>query len=358
MDIRKFLTLVTQPNKVSSEEEKDLRDLVIKYPYFQAARILLAKATGASSEEVKTAAAYTQNRTVLKRVMDSEFNANINLPNTQNLDIHPQDLNAFDKLSGEYKEENIEEAEENHISQDLEQEEVNETFDLKTEQEEKDKTSLSIIEITESQADFKEKEEDNNDSIPSELEMLERFQGFLKNKETFHQDETEEGWNEEDDTDVEILLLNKRNKEVIDNEEEVTPPIFNEQLVQDKKLAETSNLPVQLSIETVAPATSFSLLNETSSKTEKEYQADIIDNFIVNNPVISVDKDKENKPQKDLSAQYACELKGPLAEHYAHFLEKEGKSKAAIKIYQALILKNPKKKSYFANRIENLNNNI
>lgn len=82
---------------------------------------------------------------------------------------------------------------------------------------------------------------------------------------------------------------------------------------------------------------------------------DIIDSFIASEPSISVSKDVP-QPEKivDLSMDYEAFPDGLVTENLAAILSQQGKTQKAIDMYKKLILKNPKKKSYFASQIEKL----
>jgi len=96
------------------------------------------------------------------------------------------------------------------------------------------------------------------------------------------------------------------------------------------------------------------LSTSASDKDKKEIQKEIIERFIKNNPKI-LPSDEEPKGEiSDLSSS-SSEMKDDLVtENLAIILARQGKRDKAIEIYEKLILKIPKKKSYFAARIAEL----
>ncbi len=99
---------------------------------------------------------------------------------------------------------------------------------------------------------------------------------------------------------------------------------------------------------------SESTKSNTNPVDKKEAQKEIIERFIKTNPKI-LPSDEEPKGEiSDLSTASA-EMNDDLAtENLAVILARQGKRDKAIEIYEKLILKIPKKKSYFAARIAEL----
>ncbi|MDN3670126.1 hypothetical protein QWY93_12400 [Echinicola jeungdonensis] len=87
----------------------------------------------------------------------------------------------------------------------------------------------------------------------------------------------------------------------------------------------------------------------------KREQGDIISSFNKKNIKLAAIKENENtEKNQDLSIHSTQLNENLLSESYAKLLSKQGKKEKAIKIYEKLILKFPKKKAYFANLINEL----
>lgn len=113
-------------------------------------------------------------------------------------------------------------------------------------------------------------------------------------------------------------------------------------------------------------------VQETVTKTEEEMQEEelaakkmhrqIIEKFIKNDPKIRPVNDflSEQAEHSDLSLQALQPLNsGSLAtESFAIILEKQGKFSKSKEIYEKLILKNPEKKDYFAEKIKELSDRL
>lgn len=100
-----------------------------------------------------------------------------------------------------------------------------------------------------------------------------------------------------------------------------------------------------------------SLTSVTEEKPEKQHKFDLIDKFIQEDPKIKPKKTEFYSPinMARLSVVDDSEL---VSETLALIQVEQGNYQEAIKTYQKLSLKNPEKRTYFANQIKILNQKI
>jgi len=86
---------------------------------------------------------------------------------------------------------------------------------------------------------------------------------------------------------------------------------------------------------------------------KKTSQKDIINQFLVKKPSVDGKKEPENK--EDLAKDSIKDVE-VATERLAEIYTLQGLNDKAIEIYDKLILKNPEKRAYFAEKIEKLKN--
>lgn len=93
----------------------------------------------------------------------------------------------------------------------------------------------------------------------------------------------------------------------------------------------------------------FDIIDEDSPKIEERF--DLIDQFIKNSPKMKINEDYESKSNFKSDAKIKDEL---MTETLAKIYVKQEKFNKAIKAYQILSLKYPKKSSLFADQINGI----
>jgi len=92
--------------------------------------------------------------------------------------------------------------------------------------------------------------------------------------------------------------------------------------------------------------------DKTGKNSNKLFQSELIDKFIIANPRIEPNKDKTNVSTEDIFKPFVEESAGLVTETLAKIYVSQGYYSKAIDIYEKLSLKFPEKSSYFASQIE------
>ena len=90
----------------------------------------------------------------------------------------------------------------------------------------------------------------------------------------------------------------------------------------------------------------FDIIDDNEQQVEKKF--DLIDQFIKNSPKIQFSQEKKSEPEIKISAKIKDEL---ITETLAKIYVTQKKFNKAIKAYEILSLKYPKKSSFFADQI-------
>lgn|GEM_PF-4645648 len=207
MDSDRLKELLENPDSITIEHISELEDLVRTYPYFQAAKVLLAKAAG-NSEMIKSAATITADRTILMRLIKGNFDQDVNIPNLNDLDIDTE-VNAFDQLQDNEEIQTSEEEQSN--------DEMNALLDTFEEEAEKEELGITQEEQQETEVIEEEGKEETISSEPKKDMGLSDFStedyklpdynyNFDSDKEEENSDDTEEDsvltWDDDTEEDT------------------------------------------------------------------------------------------------------------------------------------------------------------
>ena len=308
--------LLNNPSKATKDDIIHLENEISSYPYAQFLHILLARIhfqhnTKEKNKKLITAAIYSSDRSVLKKVVQER-----NYLEDQEEIIPYQGISKFELYDENTKIEpgTINQTTENESSSIFD--EVLKNLErLKSLRQEFQFLELNAakhkIEETPSKEKKRAKETKKNESIKSETKELKK----TKNSESKQQHLDE--------------IIEK--DEILDSQ-------VNEYFLGEIKKNTESPEPV---------------------KTNKHAnQNQIIEKFIEEQPSIgSIKKDVEkssdeiNKDLSEKSTKFGDDL---VSENLAIILLKQGKKERAIDIYKKLIWKLPQKKAYFAARIEEI----
>lgn len=338
MNREQLLHIIEHPNAaISSENLKELEELVKVFPYFQGGHILIAKAYHQSGnvfadKKIKKAAVYTPNRKKLKNYISTPATSSEPAVVEHNVAAEPVSI----------------------------------------------PTSVpdTIVEVVEA----KETKPNLNEAIKLQLEKLQEAKKEVLKPEKHTEKPTEA----KQETKAKLTAKKQpvKVKKPITAKAKPAP----KEKKQTEKKAVVKQPPKTTKKESISSSRLGDALYEINDRTEtasvdntpdilleylqhiqskkrsakkpKKDQFDIIDSFIKEEPSISrIDLDKATKSAStDLSQNSSIENTKLISENLALIYARQGNISKAISIYEELILKNPLKKAYFASQIEKLKN--
>lgn len=356
MDSNNFnINLLSDLNLLKNYSTDDLERLVVQYPYFQTAHLLLAKHYYENQHDhydgfLKKASALAVDRSKLYEI------------------IH--DWNSTEQLV--VNEEIIEEAIEESIEEESSIEEIIES--LSEEEEFELPKDFNLEELGNTLASINQEREETEegeieDPMDEEIdELITQGEEAIASSEILVDTEEEvsteslEVINESDEKETPIT----GKKSFLDwikafNE---VPAEDSEEILDSDDEVSTKEETEEIEVEAEPPITyRIELPNKQpmQSFVQKEEEENIIDQFIELDKKQTVtpnlEEEKEVKPKQEIKRKASNQF-GLVSETLAIIHAKQGKLDKAIEIYEQLILQEPKKSAYFASQIEKLKNNI
>lgn len=325
-------TAILQVHEHESGPTEDWKMLVDKYPYFNIAHVMLAKASHDNgdldyNDHLQMAALYTGNRKAL-----------------------------YDLIIGASLRKKITEVdEEMEVSEEVAVEEETDADEqvLEVEATESESPEAELTEVDETEPDIAQKEEEEESVTEEEETEVENDSETASPKKL----EIEEL----DEMEKEILyeaVYSSIEQEVqegvgdeIDEESEVDGKESSAQGMDEQELS-----PYAKWLKQRSKAVHF---REEEAITEEQAKGldekDLIDRFIKNDPKISVKKD-DLFSNENLGKMSLVEDEDFVTETLAKVYARQGKINKAIKAYKKLSLKYPEKSIYFANQLKKLQN--
>ena len=318
MNTKTFTYLLANPQKISQDQQRELSEVLKKYPYFQSARALQLKGLKNSNsflynDALKITAAYTTDRNILFEYITSDHFIQNEI--SEVIQQHDESVNKIEVVSEDISEQISVEID-NQIKAELKKAEaiLNPNLFLPFDsaqdklQQESDE---SIIE---------------DDTVPKSSKDLEA--------------------NKQIPTGV---YLEHSPKAGIENELQTNEPL-------DFKKEDAHSFSEWLQLTYANPIVRE---EKAAIPSEKKKKFNLIDRFIQDkpkmNPLIIPLEKKENK---NLASQYIQAPEANMTETLAKVYLQQKKYKKAIQAYKILILKNPEKSGFFADQIKAIHKQI
>ena len=235
MNVSEFLNLLQNPDTVlSSEQTRHLEELLIEYPYFQAARALYLKGLKTQesykyNNELKKTAAYTTDREVLFDFITSE---NFNIQQAEEKASHAMDLTTknvqldegFKDISTPREDQQISHADEVDIEPEFDLEEnvieLAETEKPLSFNQGEKHSFLEWLQLTSGQSNNKTEDQEQSKEKKKKFELLDRF---IENNPKIVPKETEK-----------VQEINIKESLKLDKEEVMTETLANIYVEQQK----------------------------------------------------------------------------------------------------------------------------
>ena len=382
MSSQDFILNLRTPSAISNSDHDTIIDIINKYPYFQCARILIAKSSVLKNKKdakknLATAAVYSTNRRLLKKYIKDELYFLDSKEKNQDLRIRPSTDNHLDSEDSSSPKDVMKE---NTRDLDVFLTEFYSDLESLGKSRKKFKALQKQIEEDEAITMAINKAKPRNELTEHQTEKDKNYQNDHKAKTGSSKARSKE------DKVISLTLENVKSgsdkKELEkDKKSGQKQESTQEQIKKNNPIAfiKTNPIKEKTEVEPLGHGDADSKLvnkEETddgklkivrrkfgkiqSTRFEKiereENKEDVVDEFISSNPQIKVPIKYDSTSQEDLSEDSTRLTDDVASEYLAEIYLNQGKTERAIVIYQRLSLKFPEKKSFFANLIESLRN--
>lgn len=376
MNKQKFVEFIRKPDSLTTKNLEEIQEVVSTYPYFQNARIILAKGAKIkdlpdSKEKIASASIYASNRALLKKYINDE------LIFLRPLDAHESvqtDSKPTPKITKSHHDEiksdsSIVTAEAPVVLEQPEEPEVIIPAEPVVEKPESKVEILKESEEPETQSTLTDETEQPSDLDGLISELWKDIDELRKSKARFL--EIEKRIEEEDAVEKAVKKATQSS-----SSKSVEKPA--KKATAKKNVA--AKTPVKKSTAQAKPAAtsrakkSSKKSSDTTEKKDKDSsdsdkpggpsgdstfkkinQNEIIEKFIQTNPSMPKPNRSDSVKMEDLS-QDSIEMNPEIASEYlAEIYLEQGRKDRAIQIYEKLIVKFPEKSVYFAGVIKKLN---
>ncbi|UII25224.1 hypothetical protein LVD15_18185 [Fulvivirga maritima] len=318
MNKQKFIKIVKNYNNISEEDRNKLHELVKNYPYSQILHTLIAKANNDANTDIATqtlhyAALYASDRHVLRNIIEEE-------PEEEEVLI-----SADEELVTEPKEES-------GFSASIDEEDIHS-------EELRDSVLLDLEALRKSKESY----------LEWVAEHPEKEKKPAKKKTTKKSTESSTSTKAKKTATAKEPAAKKTAKTTAKS-------TTKKSTATSKKTSTTAKAATKAKASTSKEGGSTTKRKTSGkpTKTNKEEQNQIIDQFINAEPTLSAKPTASSEAQVDLSETSTHFSDDLVSENLAIILIGQGKKDKAIDIYKKLIWKFPQKKSYFATQIKDL----
>ncbi|MFP4088834.1 MAG: tetratricopeptide repeat protein [Cyclobacteriaceae bacterium] len=319
-----LINMMSYPNEISDREVDELNNILSEYPYFQLGHALLAKArhdkqTPDAYASLSHAAIYAPDRHMLRKLFYESLSIEKNTlaaSGTETPISEPENINAQPEAPA--------------VTTDLP---VPEKYEPPLGEEES--------------PDFSSDQVISSDKVYQELQ--ENLEQLRRNRNKFDQEDqdTEPGKKkiaeQNDDSNKQHLLQAERPR---DEDEPAADQ------AEKGTTAKEDNSPSSILLQDLAHERISPVLDVNQQR-----QNELIDRFI-NSNVDLVQNIKKNAASSgehaDLSSSSTEANDNLISENLADILLRQGKTEKAVEIYKKLIWKYPQKKTYFADKINQI----